>query len=199
MATEKDEIMSRTGPEDNLVAVRTNVNSSEFRTAGSDWVIGRGTAYPAGALHYKDVDEQQRLTAQVLSHGPAGDILRDLAAQRNICTKQVYMNKVRPARRRASGPYERQCAVVWRGGAGYKHPRRDYAMGWARCDAARAFGAPARERARPTHSRWLNRRCDRTRLPLSSPPQMCLDSFHAHQAKQCTPTMLEYVKCGTKL
>lgn len=29
--------------------------------------------------------------------------------------------------------------------------------------------------------------------------QLCTDSFKAHQQKQCTPTMLEYVKCGTKL
>lgn len=87
--------MARTGPEDNLVAFKTNVNSSEFRTAGSDWVVGAGAVVPPEALHYRDVAEQERLTAQVLSHGPAGDILRDLVAQRNVCTKQVYMNKVR--------------------------------------------------------------------------------------------------------
>lgn len=95
MATDKDEIMARTGPEDNLIAFKTNVNTSEYRTAGNDWVIGRGTTFAPEQLAYKDVDEQTRFTAQVLSHGPAGDILRDLASQRNICSKQVYMNQVR--------------------------------------------------------------------------------------------------------
>ena len=94
-STEKDAIMARTGPEDNLVAFKTNVNSSEFRTAGNDWVVAAGAAVPPEALHYRDATEQERLTKQVLSHGPAGDILRDLVAQRNVCTKQVYMNKVR--------------------------------------------------------------------------------------------------------
>lgn len=92
--TAKDEIMAATGPEDNLVAVRTNVNSSEYRTAGNDWVVGTASVIPVEKLDYKDVDEQRRFTAQVLSQGPSGDILRDLISQRNICAKQVYMNKV---------------------------------------------------------------------------------------------------------
>lgn len=100
MATAKDEIMARAGPEDNLVAVKTNVNSSEFRTAGNDWVVGTADVVPPGSLFYKDVDEQRRFTAQVLSQGPAGDILRDLITQRNVCAKQVYTNKVRPTPRR---------------------------------------------------------------------------------------------------
>jgi len=100
MATEKDEIMARSGPEDNLVAVATNVNSSEFRTAGNDWVVSRASHFAPEALHYKDATEQARLTAQLLSKGATGDIMRDLVMQRNLCAKQVYMNKVGARRAR---------------------------------------------------------------------------------------------------
>jgi len=97
MASRKDELMSRSGPEDNLAAFETDFNSSSLRTAGNDWAIARTQAFPESQLDYKDVEEQRRLTAQVVSDGPSGIILRDLMTQRYICTKQIYMNEVRRA------------------------------------------------------------------------------------------------------
>ena len=89
--------MSRSGPEDNLVAMETGFNSSTLRTAGNDWVIARTSTLRADQLDYKDVEEQRRFTAQVVSEGAAGTILRDLMTQRYNCSKQMYMNEVRCA------------------------------------------------------------------------------------------------------
>ena len=97
MATLKDAIMARSGPEDNLTAIRTNVNTSDFRTAGPDWAVVMTDKQKLGSLDYSDVAEQQRLSAQVLSTGPAGQILRELISRRDICARQSYVNTVRPS------------------------------------------------------------------------------------------------------
>ena len=95
MATQKDFIMSRSGPEDALVAVRTNVNSSGLRTAGPDWAVLSNEKFQMDSLDYPDIAEQQRLSAQVLSAGPSGQILRELISRRDICARQAYVNTVR--------------------------------------------------------------------------------------------------------
>ena len=81
MASLKDEIMARSGPEDALVAVELDFSTSAERTAGNDWMVTR-SALPLEQLDYRDVAEQRRLTAQVVSSGPSGVILRDLMHQR---------------------------------------------------------------------------------------------------------------------
>jgi len=95
MATLKDEIMSRTGPEDNLTSIKTDVNTSAYVTAGPDWAVYRSDRLKADALHYKDEAEADRFLAQAASSGPSGQILRDLMSQRDVCAKQVYMHQVR--------------------------------------------------------------------------------------------------------
>ena len=87
--------MARTGPEDNLVAVKTTDNSSAYVTAGPDWVILKEQRLKQQDLHYKDEAEADRFFAQAATAGPSAQILRDLMTQRDICAKQMYMHQVR--------------------------------------------------------------------------------------------------------
>lgn len=104
MATLKDEIMARSGPEDNLVAVKTDVNTSAYHTAGPDWAIIRDRRLAPAELHYKDEAEADRFFAQASTTGPAAQILRDVMTQRDVCAKQIYMHQV-------SGRVRRRCGV----------------------------------------------------------------------------------------
>jgi hypothetical protein len=90
MATAKDEIMARTGPEDNLVVQRLTSNTSREYTAGPDWVIPRGAVLPRASLDYKDEAEAERLALAVQGTGPEATILEDLARSRNVCAKPAF-------------------------------------------------------------------------------------------------------------
>ena len=94
MATVKDEIMARSGPEDRLFTLPLKANTSPELTAGPDWQVLVDLSVPTSAFHYKDEDEMRRLHAIVGSDGPAGRILRDTATSRYICSKQSYVYSV---------------------------------------------------------------------------------------------------------
>lgn len=139
--------MARSGPEDNLTAAKTDVNSSPYLTAGPDWVIYREQRLGHADLFYKDEVEADRFFAQASTTGPAAQILRDVMTSRDVCAKQIYMHQVR-----------------WR----------------ELCAHAHDDSAPMTRH-------------------LFLPMQLCEEGRKAHQRKQCTPTALDYYKCGTKL
>jgi hypothetical protein len=95
MATAKDEIMAKTGPEDNLVVQRLSTNTSQQYTAGPDWVIARGNVLPRERLDFKDDADAERLALQVQGTGPEATILEDLARSRNVCAKSAFNLEVR--------------------------------------------------------------------------------------------------------
>ena len=62
------DFLSRSGPEDGLVAVPLGTNSGSS-TAGQDWGIKRVSSDSGSDLYYKDVEEAQRLVSIVESDG----------------------------------------------------------------------------------------------------------------------------------
>ena len=82
-------IMSRSGPEDFLQAVRLSTNSSDLLTAGNDWAITRSSS-SSETLHYKDFTEAERLASTVEGNGSAARVLRDLATSRFLCTQPRF-------------------------------------------------------------------------------------------------------------
>lgn len=61
------DFLSRSGPEDDLVAVKLSSNSGSS-TSGKDWGIKRIES-ASSEKHYKDVEEAQRLVSIVESDG----------------------------------------------------------------------------------------------------------------------------------
>lgn len=109
MATAKDAIMSRSGPEDRFYARPERVNTSAEVTAGPDWGVYVQESIRLGDLYYKDDGEMRRLHATLVSPTPAGEILRDTAKARYICYKQIYTYDVSGHHAHAPGGRLRAC------------------------------------------------------------------------------------------
>jgi hypothetical protein len=91
------DIMSRSGPEDNLAAFRLPVPSdSGYTTAGPAWVVGKQPDQPVarGDMYYKDEGEFERFKGIATDAGPHGQVIEELAQRRNICAKERYLKTV---------------------------------------------------------------------------------------------------------
>jgi hypothetical protein len=68
---------------------------SQKITAPHDFTLGfssgPGSKFQEQDMYYRDAAEAVRFAAIAHSKGPSGEIIRDLAASRNNCTKAAYM------------------------------------------------------------------------------------------------------------
>jgi hypothetical protein len=97
MASARDEIMGRTGPEDNLTMQKSSINTSAQSTAGLDWDMVDARAVPLDRLDYKPDGAFHRHWQAVTAPGPQLTLLSDLASSRNVCAKTAFNFEVRPS------------------------------------------------------------------------------------------------------
>lgn len=176
MATPKDEIMARSGPEDRLRAFPSKRNTSPEFTAGPDWGVFVDTALPTAALHYKDEGDMKRLHELLATEGPSGRILRDTATSRYICSKQSYSYSVRAACLRFDTFIRAQCCI----------DQVHLALTFISIYLRRGFSSSVAHVLTIAYASFFYL-------------QTCFNNRYAHQRKACTPADLEYQKCGIKL